>query len=224
MLGQKKLLIVKVNRAELTIFDGQVERKMSLPVEVVMDMEVKDKDALYNLVKDFVKEIDHELEIVWIFEEEVCFEKMITPTEGVDSESEVLKFLELLPFAETYNRVYESKEGNKKVVAINKSFYDALRKAFAVQGFETRIEIPVTMMPGEWSKEKSIKSIFIALVRHLAEAGKLRLAELTAESIHEEKELPRDKEGSKSQLKLLLTVFVILLGLLGVVIYLTYYK
>lgn len=222
MFGQKNWMVILVNRAGLQIFnEGEnVIQSLPLPSTIIDNLEVINKDALYTLITDWIKQKTYiDTSIIWILSPELCFTHIITSTDQDKMDSETLQFLDTVPFEEVLSRTYSTLSG-KQLIATNKALVSALIQGFALHGYSTQFVIP-----------GQIVQLDTAITPDLARALHKRSNELEKENLI----LPTTLEPKepvytsitasppakpKSSLPLLLTIFGILVAILGFVLYL----
>lgn len=215
-------MVILVNRAGLQIFnEGEnVIQSLPLPSTIIDNLEVINKDALYTLITDWIKQKTYiDTSIIWILSPELCFTHIITSTDQDKMDSETLQFLDTVPFEEVLSRTYSTLSG-KQLIATNKALVSALIQGFALHGYSTQFVIP-----------GQIVQLDTAITPDLARALHKRSNELEKENLI----LPTTLEPKepvytsitssppakpKSSLPLLLTIFGILVAILGFVLYL----
>jgi hypothetical protein len=197
------------------IFGGKIStpERLSLPTDIIANLEVLNHDALYTLIKNWAAKFPSTgAEIVWVFGKDVVYEHVMAEEEKTVWESVVVRFLDLLPFEEVESRVYHTVK-ESKVVAINKDLYNALKRGFALQGYVTRAEIAVTEL-GEFSTAQSLDAKvagYIADNLDIIERNRIVKEEMPSVSVN----VPIEPTKKKSNLPLLLAVFAVLLGILA---------
>lgn len=221
MFSANNTIVIWVTGRQLTLLGGKIAQPETIvfPPQVVDHLELLDHDALYALVKEWsVKHPAGAGEIVWIFGPDVYFEHVMDETERPVWDSVVVRFLDLLPFEEVESRVYTDTNGTK-VVAINKDFYEGLVHAFALQGYTTRAEV----VAGEVAKLGMVKGLNSQVVAHVSRnlEALVKGRIVTDENYTEEFKF---ESGSKpkSSLPLLLSVFGVLIAILGLMIWRMY--
>lgn len=215
-------MVILVTRAGLQIFnEGEnVIQSLPLPSTIIDNLEVINKDALYTLITDWIKQKTYiDTSIIWILSPELCFTHIITSTDQDKMDSETLQFLDTVPFEEVLSRTYSTLSG-KQLIATNKALVSALIQGFALHGYSTQFVIP-----------GQIVQLDTAITPDLARALHKRSNELEKENLI----LPTTLEPKepvytsitasppakpKSSLPLLLTIFGILVAILGFVLYL----
>lgn len=218
MFGNKNIIVVWVSRRQLILLGGKIAEPQSIvfPENIVADLEVLDQDALYGLIKEWSSRFPAaSSELVWIFGPDVYFERVCQESEKQTWDSVVVRFLDLLPFEEVESRTYVTPVGTK-VVAVNKSFYTALRRGFALQGYTTRAEIASADLGKDPTPQTLDQDTYDYIVRDLDAVEKNRL--VTESSERESPHLPVTEKKKNSSLPLLITVFAVLLGILGFMI------
>ncbi len=222
MFGQKNWLTILVTRGSLEIFGegDSVIQRLPLPATVIDNLEVLNKDSLYILITDWTKQKAYQdTEITWILAPELCFTHVISSTGQDKIDSETLQFLDTVPFEEIVSRTYSTSSGHL-LVATNKGLINALIQGFSLHGYTTQSVIP-----------SQVIGIESTLTPELARNTHKRAAELKKESliipvaVELKMAISPTTSGAnpskpKSSLPLLLSVFSILVAILGFVLYL----
>jgi len=219
MLGQKNWLIIQVKKNALELLgSGQSAPEIiALPGNVVSNMEVVAKDALYILITDWLKNRTYSnTEIIWLLSSEVCFEHVLSSTVQDKIDSETLQFLDTVPFEEVASRTY-SIDGARQLVGVNKDLVFSLIQGFALHGYVTVAIVPSRLL----QIDKPLnEDVFRQVVKRSSE---LELdSMITATPSAASREVPAKAVGGpakpKSSLPLLLGVFGVLLAILVIVI------
>lgn len=188
---------------------------LPLPTTIINNMEVINKDALYQLVTDWLKQRTYiNTEIVWLLGSELCFEHLITSTDPDKIDSEIVQFLDTVPFEEVISKTYVS-GAVKQLTAVNKILIQAFIQAFSLHGYNTRAVVPVRLVSGSDNLTLDIAKLTYKKESEL-EKNTLFLVTPTQPVVSTTK--PATTEKPKSQLPLLLAVFVILIVILAIVI------
>lgn len=217
MFGQKNWLVILLTANTLQMI-GQKDTAVTslpLPTTIINNMEVINKDALYQLVTDWLKQRTYiNTEIVWLLGSQLCFEHVITSTDPDKIDSEIVQFLDTVPFEEVISKTYVS-GAVKQLTAVNKILIQAFIQAFSLHGYNTRAVVPVRLVSGSDNLTLDIAKLTYKKESEL-EKNTLFLVTPTQPVVSTTK--PATTEKPKSQLPLLLAVFVILIVILAIVI------
>src|SRR4030042_6634296 len=137
-------LVVNIDRNRLQFYGGNLSSILSLdiPATIVRDQDIVNKDEFYTLVKQWVKQYNVvPTSMFCVFSENTYFDKFIPAGDETKTETEILKFFDLIPFDSIWTKVLPAPKGHR-AVAINKAYYEAIRHAFALQGFIQQAAIP----------------------------------------------------------------------------------
>lgn len=222
MFGQKNWLVILVLRNSLQVFGegDNVVQTIALPATVIDNLEVLNKDALYTLITDWTKQKTYQdTEITWILSPELCFIHAITSTDQDKVDSETLQFLDTVPFEEVVSRTYNTST-SRQLIATNKTLITALIQGFSLHGYTTQSVIPAPLI--------DMDSVLTPDLAHTAlkRSGELEKESLIIPTMTEPKiPITAITPGSnpakpKSSLPLLLTIFGVLVAILGFVLYL----
>ena len=149
MFGQKfSTVVVFVDRNRLQFFGGGLPAILSLdiPVAVTRDLEIINRDALYTLVNQWLKQNNlGGAQLFFILSTQSYFEKMITSAGESEQETEILAFYDSVPFEELSTKVITI-ETKRIAVATNKDYIEAIRHAFMLQGLHVVSVIPAVLL------------------------------------------------------------------------------
>lgn len=224
MLGQKNWLVIMVGKSTLQLV-GLGEEKIetiSMPAEIINNMEVVDKDKLYTLITEWLKQRPHEMaEIIWLLSPDICFEHTLTSNEQDKIDSETLQFLDSVPFEEVLSRIYKPLEW-RQIIAVNKDLIMSLIQGFSLHGYTTKVVVPSRLIQADLILTAEIER---NAIKHSSELLKESL--VSPPSPIENAPITSSQTSTqgvkpKSTLPLLLGVFGVLLAILAFVIYLNY--
>lgn len=149
MLGQKPpIIIVYIDRERLQFYGGSLSAIPALEMQpvVIRDLEVVNRDALYALVNQWLKQNNlGSNRLFFILSPTVYFEKVLTATGESEQETEILAFYDSVPFEELTTRVLIV-DGKKHAFAANRNLLEALRHAFILQGLRVIGVVPAFLL------------------------------------------------------------------------------
>lgn len=155
MFGQKfSIVVVFVDRNRLQFYGGGLPAVLALdlPLTLAKDLEIINRDALYTLVNQWLKQNNlGGAQLFLVLSPQTYFEKMITATGESEQETEILAFFDSVPFEELSTKVLTI-DTKKIAVAINKDFIEAIRHAFMLQGLHVVSVIPAVLLGSLASK------------------------------------------------------------------------
>jgi len=222
MFGSKNILTIWVSGKQLVMAGGGLTspETIMLPANVVSNLEVVNHEALYALIKEWTdKHKAMKAEIVWIYGPDVSFEHVMQEGEEKEWDSVVMKFLDLLPFEEVESRTYMNTKATK-VVAINRDLDKALKRAFALQGYNSVAEVAAADLTGVDLSSGFTNRVSTYVAKN---ADKLMRERIVSDSFDSVSIRPPSEEKKKSSsLPLLIGVFAVLLVVLGLMIWRTY--
>lgn len=223
----QKYLVLFIDRNRFALFGGPLTdvAVLEIPDLLIHDLDVLSKDGCYSLIKQWVKQ--HAISgssLIVLFSETTYFEKLFSMQEQSQIESDVLKFFDMVPFESVWTKVYSTEKG-KRAVAINKALYDTIHQGFSLQGLQIKAVIPSFALGDQSTKRSLDRELGEYVIKNIDTLMKQSLLDSQELSVpvpqHESQEQPGG-EKKKSQLPLLLTVFGILIAILGVVIFLQF--
>lgn len=144
--GRNQVLFL--TRDRLYLYDGNKILVLNFPVNIIHDLDVKDKDGFYNLVSTFIQ--NNKLvpaQLFFILSESVCFSKdfVVSATEGearVTVESK--EFIDTIPFSSVVSKIYKT-ANNYRAVGCNQDLIDTIFEAFQNKGFGVSALIPAAI-------------------------------------------------------------------------------
>lgn len=217
MLGQKKYLVIWVTPHALIWIasGGDSPQTLSLPPTIVDNLEVKNRDALYTLISEWVKTRTYApTEVIWLLSPETYFEQTFLDSEKDSWDSNTVQFLDSVPFEELISRVYTPVEG-RQVVALNKAFLAPLMQAFAIHGYNTRCVIPSSLATSE---DSLTIDVYHAVISRINDLSRDSLVPAQGQILP-----PAPSSGGKkssSSLPILLSIFGVLFAILIAVLFL----
>lgn len=146
--SSSSIVVVYVDRNRLQFFGGGLPSILSLdiPPTIAKDLEVINRDALYTLVNQWLKQNNlGNAQLFFVLSTTTYFEKAITVTGESEQETEILAFYDSIPFEELATKVF-SVSTKKLAVGTNKDFLDAIAHAFMLQGLHVASVIPVAIL------------------------------------------------------------------------------
>jgi hypothetical protein len=215
----QKYIILYIDRNRIQLFGGSLTGivTIEIPDAIVSDVDIIRKDDIYTLIKQCVKQYALSGQLVIVLSQAIYFEKLFPNIDSPQTESDILKFFDSVPYESVWTKVYQTPKG-KHAVAINKAFYEAYRQGFLLQGLSTRALIPSSVLGQESTKQaldKQMADYIYNNIDTLTKQSILDTQETALPTIREEKESPNTKP--KSNIVPLLSVFGLLLVILIVV-------
>lgn len=224
MLGQHNWLVIMVTRNSLQIVGLGEDKVQTLPIppNIMNNMEIIYKDGLYTLITDWLKQrVYANTGIIWLLSPDICFEHTLSTGESSKVDSEMLQFLDSVPFEDILSRVYKPLEW-RQIVAVNKDLVMTLIQAFSLHGYSTKVVVPSRQVQAESTLTPEIAHLAI---KHAAELERESLVSapnpIEYKPISSPGQAPESPKP-KSSLPLLLGVFGVLLAILGIVLYLNH--
>ena len=194
---------------------------LDVPDVLIHDLEVVGKDAFYSLIKQWVKQYNIVgSQLIIIFSTSSYFEKIFSPSEQTQVETDVLKFFDTVPLESIWTKVYTFDKG-KRAVAISKTLYETIHQGFSLQGLPTKAVLPAFAL-GQMSSKRVLDAEMIHFVVNeidsLGRQSLLDTQELSVLSPQEKAVQATNVPKKSSQLPMLLGVFGVLIVILVVVI------
>jgi len=150
MAQEGKNEVLFLVRDRLYLYDGSAILTLEFPSNVVRDIDVKDRDGLFNLVTTFIQ--NNKLvpaQLFFVLSESVCFSKDITtagPADAAKTDTETKEFIDTIPFSSVVSKVYKT-ANVLRVVGSNQDLIDTIFSAFEGKGFGVSALIPANIFP-----------------------------------------------------------------------------
>lgn len=150
MTSEGKNEVLMLTRNRIYLYDSLNILALDLPTTVVRDLDIKDRDGLYNLIVAFIQ--NNKLlpaQIYFILAESVCFSKELpvdATTDLVKNEALALEFTETIPFSSVISKTYKSPT-SWRVIGANQDLIDTIFEAFASKGFGLSALVPAIIFP-----------------------------------------------------------------------------
>jgi hypothetical protein len=221
MFNQKSILIAFLNRNTLQLFGGNLTGivTIEIPETILRDGEVISADGAYTVIKQTVKQyMLAGTQLFLILSDLTYSEKLFSPVQTTQLESEILGFFSVVPFETLLTRVYDTEKG-KRAVAVNRALYETIRQGFALQGIPIKAIIPAFVLGANGSKHVLDAVLVNELLKNIDGFTKQSILDTQEQNnnvIQHEEAAPTAKK--KSQLPLLLGVFGVLIVILVIVV------
>jgi len=215
-----------IHRNRFQLYGGNLTGIVTLevPDSVLRDMEVIQKDGLYTLIKQWVKQYALSgSELVIVFSSATYFEKLFPAGEREQTEHDILKFFETVPYESIWTKVYSADKG-KRAVACNKTFYETIHQGFSLQGVPTKAVIPsfaLGALSGKIALDAELIQFILKNLDNLTKQSLLDTQELGFTPASESKG-PTVPAKKRSNLPLLVGVFGLLIVVLVLMIVFTH--
>lgn len=224
MFGQKNWMVILLKPHELEIFgyDDKTSTILTLPLTIINNLEVLDRDELYQVIGGWAKTQTYQAtDIVVLLSSGVIFEKTFNDSEKDKWDTLTLQFLDAVPFEETLSHIY-TPSGGRGVVATNQELISALTQAFSTQGYQTKVVVPAKLQNVDQSLNSELVKKILGNMNQLYKDNMITPTEEKSDYVPGTNDAKgsKDIKKPKSQLPLLLSIFGILLAILAVVIYL----
>jgi len=198
--------------------------QLNLPSDVVSDLEIIGREKFDELVDTFfqMKSLrDIGFDIILVFSQGTTFEKDFVDETAKVNYEETQKFLDMVPFEEVLSNIYKINKKNK-VVALNRELYEILLLALERNKAYVSLVLPMTVL-AETSPEFT-KSLDLALIAARADSLKrYGFVDIIEGGIEREQINSIGIKKKDVRLYLLVLVFVVLLTVLIVFGYTTFF-
>lgn len=170
MFGQKSsTIVVFVDRNRLQFYGSGLPAVLTLdiPPTVCKDLEIINRDALYTLVNQWLKQNNlGGARLLLVLSPMTYFDKVMTKTGESEQETEILMFYDSVPFEDLATRVLTI--ANRKIAfAVNRDYMDAVRHAFTLQGFQITAVIPAVVLGSLATKRWLDAEMGLYILRHM---------------------------------------------------------
>jgi hypothetical protein len=217
----QKYIILFIDHNKIQLYGGILTGivTIDIPQSILNDGDITRKDDLYTLIKQCVKQ--YALiggQLIMVLSETMYFEKMFTSTDNPQTESDILKFFDSIPYESIWTKVYQTEKG-KHAVAVNKVLYEAFHQGFMLQGLSTKALIPSFVLGPAGTKRVLDKPMADQILGNIEAVTKQSLLDVQELGISTPQEkLDANKNKPKSNILPLLGVFGVLLVVLIIVV------
>lgn len=217
----QKYIILFIDRAQIQLYGGNLTGivTIEIPETILNDGDILRKDDLYTLIKQCVKQYALTSgQLIMVLSEALYFEKIFFSADTPQTESDILKFFDSIPYDSVWTKVYQTEKG-KHAVAVNKVLYEAFHQGFLLQGLSTKALVPSSVLGQIGAKrvlDKPMAEYILGNVEAVTKQSLLDAQELGLSTPQEK--LDANKNKPKSNIGLLLGVFGVLLVVLIIVV------
>jgi len=162
--GREAILFLERDR--LYFNDGAEIQILGFPPSVVKDLDVLDRDALFNLVVIFIQNNKFvPAQIFFVISEAVCFTKdfpITDPKSATQAEKGAEAFLASVPFDASVGKTYKYPNA-LRATATNQDLIDIIFEAFQSKGFGLKALVPINIYPEYVAK----RDLTLDLAKHI---------------------------------------------------------
>lgn len=213
-------IVIFLEKNKFYLYDGGPILALNFPANLIVDLDVNDKDVLFNLVTVFIQNSKlAPSQIYFVISEAACFSKdfpLKDPTGITKVEADSQAFIDAVPFNSVLSKIYRT-PAVFRVVATNQELIDTIIEAFVAKGFGLASVTPANIYPGYGNK----RDLTPDFAKHVFEAKeKAKSSNMVGESTVEEQGLSTSVSVPKKSklLPYLLIGFTLLLIILLVVL------
>ena len=233
----KNKSIVFIQKDKLEYFDEIQSRIFQFVFQptIIQDLEIVDVGQLNVQLKSFIETNKLTVSnILFVVAESIIFEKIFQSVPNRNKELEIQKYLENIPFEHVSFKLIDGQK-DYKVLAINKEFFAELKMVFESLGSKIVSIIPQSALAENYRNSQSFNSDMIKyILSHfdllqkqgfIQTESNLPTPTLSGEEIIGEKQVQtpiNQNPINKYRLPILLSVFVVLIGVLSYFVYIQY--
>lgn len=202
--------------------------KLDLPLDVVKDQEILNKEKLDSLIKEFIKTNKiQRCNLIIILSKNILFIKNLTKTNEKELITEIDDYIEIVPFEKTTAKTFKI-EKNYITVAVNYDLVEFIKIVFEQLGFIVYCAVPDFIFE-KFDKEAGKADLDTKLVKLILKkidtvkiynllTNQKNVNDNTRTKQENEENENLQKEHKNKKLFSLLVVFLLLLSILGFVI------
>ncbi len=229
---KKESAVIYIDKDKMLFYvkEAQNVLELSLPADVISNLEIINTDKLGELVDKFFQSAtlkDKEFDAVAVFSSNITFDRELEENTSKFVYEEQQKFLDTVPFENILSNSFRI--GKKtKIAAVNKDFYDDFRQVLEKNKVHITLALPMSIL-SEVNPELKNK-IDLALIESKAESYKqYSLIDFSEFNAGDESTTPIGPIGiniKKKDLRLyaLLGIFGTLLVILIIMVYSTFFS
>ncbi len=144
-MQKKQSGVIYLDRSGFAFYEKALPKILTFPFQpaTVTNLDVLDKEILNTQIKEFISlNKIKPATLIIILSTGVLFEKILPETQEQQKLDEVKKFLENMPFENVSTITYKLEKGYR-IIAMNRDFYDTIKRSFETEGFTIGAVIPV---------------------------------------------------------------------------------
>ena len=232
----KNKAIVFIHKDRFEYYDQSQSRIFQFVFQpnIIQDLEVVDKDQINVQIKSFVETNKLQpADMLFVIANVIIFEKIFPITASTGKDSEIQKFLENIPFEHVSYKVIDGPK-DYKVQAINKELYSVFKYSFESFGFKALGVIPQSALGEMYINSQNLSPDIVRYI--LTHFDSLQKQSFIQEEIKSSSQAPESDSPVvdltvnqkapnsliKYRLPVIISVFVILIGVLSFVVYQQY--
>ena len=144
-MQKKQSGIIYIDRGSFSLYEKTLPKILAFPFQpnTIANLDILDKELLGNQIKQFISlNKVKQTTLIMILSTGVLFEKILPEIDEQQKLDEVKKFLENIPFENVSTITYKLEKGYR-IIAMNRDFYDVIKRAFELEGFTIGAVVPV---------------------------------------------------------------------------------
>jgi len=216
---KNKVGVLYIDADKCYFYEEGLSNKLqfSFPPDIVSNLEVLNKKKLVGFIQVFMKANGiNPMSIIIILSRNDTFEEYFVGTLDKNQQN-IQKFLELVPFEEVISKQFIFSD-RIKVVAANKEFVDIVAKAFTDIMFDVKGVYPMALIQ-MLLPQLATNFDFHLILTKIAEFEKYNFFKIADAPVISTKVPPK----RKTRLYALLSIFGVLLLILIIIIYMTFF-
>ncbi|HKB88057.1 MAG TPA: hypothetical protein VKC53_00240 [Patescibacteria group bacterium] len=222
-MADSKDIVILLERDKFYLYTDGFILSLNFPPNMYSDLDIKDRDAFFNLVTNFIQANKVEpSQILFVISEVACFSKDFpvkdpNDTSKVDEASQ--SFVDAVPFNSVLSRIYKT-PAFYRVVATNLDLVDTIVDAFTAKGFGLTAVVPANIYP----EYGAVRELTVDFAKHIIDTrDKMKMSSMVGQKEaspenHNEISTSTSKDSKSKLLPYLLIGFTVLLIILVVVL------
>lgn len=142
----KGIILISCQKMEFADVQTNEIYHLDIPINVVRDMEVLNKEELAVYIKAF---IDHykipSSDLVLMLADDIIYEKDIPPLVGTQYDEALGAYLEKIPFERVSNKIIHSDKGTK-IISANQDLFLSIKESFEKHNFHVLGILPMRVV------------------------------------------------------------------------------
>ena len=219
------VVYIDTNKILFYTKDAKNVLQLDLPLEVVSDLEIVNREKFEQLVDNFFQTPSFkgkEFDCVLVFSQNTTFEKELIDNNSKIESEETQKFLDMVPFEDILSNSYKINR-KTKIVAVNKILYDIVRQSFEKNKVHICLVLPMTVLSA--TNTDLVNKIDLSYIEGKLESFRqYSIIDLNEMGLGGEVTNVIGIKKKDVRLYVLLGVFVLLLLILFVLVYTTFFS
>lgn len=147
-ISNKQAIACYIDSNKILFYQGATGSMISLefPPDVISFLDLVHKEKFEQLIEDFIKQNNIVGgNVILVYSSTAAFEKDFQEDDPTKEDTEIQKFIDLVPFEDVLSKIYKLNK-KTKVVAINNRVYESIRIVLEKSNFLVYAVVPASVL------------------------------------------------------------------------------